>query len=106
MFSRVKDVLSHEISPFPSSLEAALIGKNLLPKFFPIRVTSKIKSDIFGTIKVKNQNNFCIFQRVWKTIKRQEKIMEKSGNFEVNDNWQLCLVRPLNKCYNDEACYS
>ena len=31
-----------------------------------------------------------ICQRVWKTVKCQGKIREKSGNFEVDDKWQLC----------------
>ena len=29
---------------------------------------------------------FLICQRVWKTVKCQGKIREKSGNFEVSDN--------------------
>ena len=31
------------------------------------------------------------YQRVWKTVKSQGKIREKSGNFEVDDKWQPCL---------------
>ena len=31
---------------------------------------------------------FLICQRVWKTVECQEKIREKSGNFEVDDKWQ------------------
>ena len=32
-----------------------------------------------------------IFHRVWKTVKYQGKIREKSRNFEVNYKWQPCL---------------
>ena len=45
---------------------------------------------------MKNKNVFFfICQRVWKTVKSQGKIREKSGNFEVDDKWQPCtLVKP------------
>ena len=33
---------------------------------------------------MKNKNGVLICQRVWKTVKSQE----KSGNFEVDDKWQ------------------
>ena len=43
------------------------------------------------TIKLENKNNFILtFQRVWKTVKCQGKIREKSGNFEVTVKWQPC----------------
>ena len=35
---------------------------------------------------------FFICQRVWKTVKCQGKIREKSGNFVVDDKWQPCLT--------------
>ena len=35
---------------------------------------------------------FRLCQRVWKTVKCQEKLREKSGNFEVDDKWQPCFV--------------
>ena len=33
---------------------------------------------------------FFYLQRVWKTVKCQGKIREKSVNFEVDDKWQPC----------------
>ena len=42
-----------------------------------------------SSIEVKNKNDlFWLCQRVWKTVKCQGKIREKSGNFEVDDKWQ------------------
>ena len=32
------------------------------------------------------------FQRVWNTVKCRGKIREESGNFEVDDKWQPCLL--------------
>ena len=43
---------------------------------------------------MKNKNGFLICQRVWKTIKSQGKIKEKSGNFEVDDKWQPSVNKP------------
>ena len=34
------------------------------------------------------QFSSLIYQRVWKTVKCQGKISEKSGKFEVDDKWQ------------------
>ena len=39
-----------------------------------------------------NKNDFFNCQRVWKTVKCQGKIREKSGNVEVADKWQPCSV--------------
>ena len=43
-------------------------------------------------MKAKNKNDFFGSVRgyVWKTVKCQGKIREKSGNFEVDDKWQPC----------------
>ena len=45
----------------------------------------QIWNDAVCTIKVKNENDFFICQRVRKTVKCQEKIREKSGKFEVDN---------------------
>ena len=39
-----------------------------------------------------NKNDFLSYQRVWKAIKCQGKIREKSGNYEVDDKWQPCSL--------------
>ena len=51
-----------------------------------------------------------IRQRVWKTVKYQGKIWEKSGNFELDDKWQpcgplgiLCMCIPMNV---GQLCYA
>ena len=44
---------------------------------------------------------FLICQRVWKTVKCQAKIREKSGNFEVDDKWQPCTVSLTNSLVSD-----
>ena len=36
---------------------------------------------------------FFICHRVWKTVKCQGKIREKSGNFEMDDKWQPCILQ-------------
>ena len=46
---------------------------------------------------VKNKNVFFICQRVWKTVKCQGEIREKSENFEVDDKWQTCIVAFVDK---------
>ena len=33
-----------------------------------------------------------ICPKVWKTAKYQGKVREKSGNFEVDDKWQPCVI--------------
>ena len=40
-----------------------------------------------------------ICQRVWKTVKCQGQIREKSGNFEVDDKWQPCIGNPESETY-------
>ena len=37
---------------------------------------------------------------VWKTVKCQGKIREKSGNFKVDDEWQLCNCFTLQKTHH------
>ena len=43
------------------------------------------------TCVLQTQFSSFIFQRLWKTVKCQGKIREKSGNFEVDDKWQPCI---------------
>ena len=40
-----------------------------------------MSSDTVSTIKLKNENDFLICQRVWKAANCQGKIREKPGNF-------------------------
>ena len=84
LYAKIKGARAISLFDFPKTWQ--VWGS----KFFPLRVTPQIRSDIVSTIKVKNKKTF-IFQRVWKTVKCQGKIREKSGNFEVNVKWQPCV---------------
>ena len=50
-------------------------------------------------MKVKNKNDFFYLSEVWKTVKCQGKIREKSGNFEMNESFHfwLCFVAQTGK---------
>ena len=39
-------------------------------------------------LKLRIKKNFLICPKVWKTVKCQGIIREKSGNFEVDEKWQ------------------
>ena len=53
--------------------------------FFTLRVTPKFEVIQFAPLKKRMKMIFFICERVWKTVKCQGKIREKSGNFEVDD---------------------
>ena len=84
-------LMGRSISPSPSAFEATLKGKNLLPwgANSLLRVTPKFEVIQLTPLKLELEIFFfLICQRIWKTVKRQGKIWEKSGNFEVDDKWQ------------------
>ena len=60
-----------------------------------LRVRQGVRTGLgHGGITCVLQTQFSSFicQRVWKTVKCQGKIKEKSGNFEVADEWQPCMA--------------
>ena len=81
--------LRDSLSPSPSSLiesypvllkeRICSLGEQILS----FKSTPKFKM-----IKIKIKNDFLNCQRVWKTVKCQGKISEKSRNLEVDDKWQ------------------
>ena len=75
------------LSPSPSALGLLLKERicSLGEQILSFESNPQIWSDTDNTIKVKNKNDFLSCQRIWKTVKCQEKIREKSGNFEVDD---------------------
>ena len=43
------------------------------------------------TCILQTQFSSFICQRIWKTVKSQGKIREKSGNFQMDGKWQPCI---------------
>ena len=81
MYMRQAKPISLLIGGYSSRKEFAPLGS----KFFTLRVTPKFEVIQFAPLKKRMKMIFFICERVWKTVKCQRKIREKSGNFEVDD---------------------
>ena len=42
------------------------------------------------------KSDFGGCKKVWKIVKSQGKVMEKSGNFEIVNDWQPCIKQTMN----------
>ena len=79
-------------------MKTSVKGKNFLLWEFGKQILSfksnpQFLSDTGSTIKVKNFFFFFYQLVVWKTVKCQGKMREKSGDFEMDDKWQPCSVK-------------
>ena len=58
--------------------------------FFNERPDVEFRIRNFGTGFEVRMFGLRLISLVWKTVKTQGKVMEKSGNFDIENEWQSC----------------
>ena len=49
---------------------------------------------------------YWLSKRVWKKVESQEKVSEKSGNFDTDNEWQPCIITYYLVFNNNKATLS